>query len=154
MKIIYLANVRLPTEKAHGIQITKACESLGRVGVDIELVVPRRYTPIEESPERYYAITTPFPKRRLAVPDVVRCFGRFGFMLQTFFFGIASAWYAVGKSEYLLPRNASLDIPRSLRLRHDNHLSGRARDIPSGEVPRTIVRLPYHAAHPEQKRDA
>jgi glycosyltransferase involved in cell wall biosynthesis len=97
MKIIYLANVRLPTEKAHGIQITKACESLGRVGVDIELVVPRRYTPIEESPERYYAITTPFPIRRLAVPDVVRCFGRFGFMLQTFFFGIASAWYVRGK---------------------------------------------------------
>jgi len=26
MKIIYLANARIPTEKAHGVQIMKMCE--------------------------------------------------------------------------------------------------------------------------------
>jgi glycosyltransferase involved in cell wall biosynthesis len=93
MKIIYLANARMPTEKAHGIQIAKACESLARAGAEVELVVPRRYTPVQESLERYYGITAPFPIRRLGVPDTVRRFGRFGFVLQTILFGVVSAWY-------------------------------------------------------------
>jgi GxxExxY protein len=33
MKIYYLANVRLPTEKAHGIQITKMCEAFANYGL-------------------------------------------------------------------------------------------------------------------------
>jgi len=28
MKLIYIANARIPTEKAHGIQIMKMCEAL------------------------------------------------------------------------------------------------------------------------------
>ena len=32
MNILYLANVRLPTEKAHGAQIMKTCEALAAAG--------------------------------------------------------------------------------------------------------------------------
>ena len=42
MKILYLADIRLPTEKAHGAQIMKTCEALARAGHAVELVVPRR----------------------------------------------------------------------------------------------------------------
>ncbi len=42
MKIIYLANVRIPTEKAYGIQIMKMCEAFAQQGVEVKLVVPTR----------------------------------------------------------------------------------------------------------------
>lgn len=83
----------MPSEMAHSIQIVKACEAFVSRGIDIELVVPSRFTPIPESPEQYYGIKNTFPIRRLTVPDVVRRFGRFGFKLQVLFFGIASVWY-------------------------------------------------------------
>lgn len=40
MKILYIASIRLPTEKAHGIQIMKTCEAFALQGVDIKLCVP------------------------------------------------------------------------------------------------------------------
>lgn len=42
MKLIYIANARMPTEKAHGIQIMKTCEALAASGVNLELWVPKR----------------------------------------------------------------------------------------------------------------
>jgi glycosyltransferase involved in cell wall biosynthesis len=42
MKIIYLANFRIPTEKAHGLQVIKTCEALAAAGNQVELVVPTR----------------------------------------------------------------------------------------------------------------
>ncbi len=37
MKILYIANIRLPTEKAHGIQIMKMCEAFAHAGAEVEL---------------------------------------------------------------------------------------------------------------------
>jgi len=93
MKLLYLANMRMPTEMAHGVQIAKACEAFTVAGADVELIVPRRYTPITEEPFAYYGVKTPFSIRFLPTPDVVRNFGRFGFLLQIFFFGVAAARY-------------------------------------------------------------
>src|SRR3990167_5250380 len=45
MKIFYIANVRLPTEKAHGRQIMKMSESLAKAGEDLELIIPSRRNP-------------------------------------------------------------------------------------------------------------
>ena len=42
MKIIYIANARIPTEKAHGLQIMKMCEAFSSSGIDLELVLPTR----------------------------------------------------------------------------------------------------------------
>src|SRR3989338_580581 len=48
MKILYFANLRLPTEKAHGVQIMKMCEVFGatsgqRPATSVTLVVPWRW---------------------------------------------------------------------------------------------------------------
>ena len=43
MKLFYIANVRLPTEKAHGIQIVRMCESFGKLGIDVSLIAPMRF---------------------------------------------------------------------------------------------------------------
>lgn len=93
MKILYLANVRFPTEMAHGAQIAKSCEAFAAAGQEVELVVPDRYTPIEEPAASYYGLSTPFPVRRLTVPDMVRHGGRLGFFAQSVLFGFAAARY-------------------------------------------------------------
>jgi len=41
MKIIYIANTRLPTEKAHGLATMKICEAFVRAGAELELMVPK-----------------------------------------------------------------------------------------------------------------
>ena len=42
MKILYITNVRIPTEKAHGIQIIKMCEAFSNYNIKVELVLPTR----------------------------------------------------------------------------------------------------------------
>jgi glycosyltransferase involved in cell wall biosynthesis len=42
MKILYIANVRIPTEKAHGLQIMKMCEAFTKAGSIVKLVLPTR----------------------------------------------------------------------------------------------------------------
>lgn len=40
--LVYLANIRLPTEKAHGYQICKMCEAFAQQGVRVSLFHPHR----------------------------------------------------------------------------------------------------------------
>ncbi len=69
MTILYVTNLRYPTEKAHGWQIAKMCEAYAALGHDVTLVVPDRKTPIQEDASRYYALAHPFPVVRLPVFD-------------------------------------------------------------------------------------
>jgi len=71
MKILYIANIRLPTEKAHGLQIMKTCEALARKGIQVELVVPGRKTHIQESAFEYYDVEDNFTITKLGTPDWV-----------------------------------------------------------------------------------
>ena len=85
MKILYIANIRLPTEKAHGIQIMKMCEAFAHLGHTVELVVPDRRTPITEDPFSYYGVERTFSITRLPTLDAVS-WGRAGFWLQALSF--------------------------------------------------------------------
>ena len=98
MNILYLSNARMPTEKAHGLQIMKTCEALSRAGHAIELVVPRRNNSLENDAFSYYGITTKFPMHRLFTLDLIR-FGRIGFLVQELTFALAVA-LAVSPSKY------------------------------------------------------
>lgn len=42
MKIIYISNSRIPTEKAHGFQIVKMCESFAQSWAEVKLILPDR----------------------------------------------------------------------------------------------------------------
>jgi glycosyltransferase involved in cell wall biosynthesis len=110
MRILYLANIRFPTQMAHGAQIAKACEAFAKLGHEVELVVPKRWTPIIEPWAEYYGVKTVFPVQKLRVPDTVRKWGKFGFIFQTLSFGFAAAFYArrteadvvYGRDEHIL----------------------------------------------------
>lgn len=93
MKILYAAAVRLPTEKAHGVQIMRTCEALAGLGATVELAVPGRTTHIQGDPFTYYKVNKNFILTTLKVPD---WFGRgpFGFATASFLFGRKVARYA------------------------------------------------------------
>lgn len=85
MKLLYLANIRLPTGKAHGVQIMKTCEALARAGVELELAVTDRATPILDDPFEYYGAQKLFMLTRLSVLDAVS-WGRLGFYIESLTF--------------------------------------------------------------------
>jgi len=85
MKIQYLAFIRLPTEKAHGLQIMKTCEALADAGAEVELVVPGRRTHIKDDPFSYYGVRKNFTVTELKTPDWVG-FGPLGFIASLLWF--------------------------------------------------------------------
>src|SRR3989338_3212880 len=87
MKLVYVANVRIPTGKAHGVQIMKMCEAFADLGVEVELWAPIRYNIIKADSFYYFSIKRNFRIIRIPSIDLVR-YGWFGFWIQkvTFIF--------------------------------------------------------------------
>jgi glycosyltransferase involved in cell wall biosynthesis len=92
MKITYLANIRLPTKKAHGIQIMKTCEALARNGAEVSLVVTGRKTDVSEDPFLYYKVEKNFNIYYGYCPDLV-VWGKIGFFLMNAIFSQSCAHY-------------------------------------------------------------
>jgi len=69
MKLFYITNARIPTEKAHGLQIMQMCEAFARQGFDVELVLPMRKNPIKKDVFLYYGINKNFSIKYLSSPD-------------------------------------------------------------------------------------
>ena len=93
MRILYAINARVPTPRAHGIQIMKTCEALARAGAEVELVVPRRYNPITEDPFSYYAVKPLFKITYLPTIDFAWRGVSYAFTLQTLAFALSLAWH-------------------------------------------------------------
>lgn len=89
--IIYIANLRLPTEKAYGIQIMKMCEAFAAHGTSVELIVPQRYIAIPKDPFVYYGVERSFKVLKLPCLDFVR-FGYLGFMIELLSFLSVAKW--------------------------------------------------------------
>src|SRR3989338_7774332 len=97
MKIIYLANARIPTEKAHGLQIMKMCEAFSllktenrKSKIEVGLIAPRRFNKIKQSPFKYYDVQPIFKITKLPCLDLTFFgFGRAGFFIQIFTFLIS-----------------------------------------------------------------
>ncbi len=71
MKIIYITNNRIPTEKAHGFQVMKMCEAFSAAGVEIELWLPKRFNRIKENPFSYYGVKETFNIKKIPVIDIM-----------------------------------------------------------------------------------
>ncbi len=101
-KFIYIANIRLPTEKAHGIQIMKMCEAFSRQGLDVKLVVPDRKTPILDDPYKYYGVENNFKIKKIDTPDWYTL-GKVGFFVSTVLF-LLSAVKEISKGDLVYTR--------------------------------------------------
>lgn len=94
-KIYYIANARMPTEKAHGIQLAKMCEAFVEQGVDLELVVPKRKT-AAGSLKDFYGLRVDITVKKLPVLDWYTS-GRVGFFLGSLSFAFGYFFYLWGK---------------------------------------------------------
>jgi glycosyltransferase involved in cell wall biosynthesis len=93
---IYIANIRLPTEKAHGVQIMKMCEAFSRKGAEVTLVVPKRLNFIQTDPFKYYGVEKVFKIKKIATLDLIR-FGRIGFWIESLVFAEFASWFIFWK---------------------------------------------------------
>ena len=50
MKIFYVTNARLPTEKAHGLATIKLCEAFAKEGIEVTVFCPWRVNPVRGKP--------------------------------------------------------------------------------------------------------
>jgi len=75
VKLLYVANARIPTEKAHGVQIMGMCDAFVQNSVEVELVVPFRVQTAQMRRVRnlwaYYGIRNRFQLTRLPSLDVL-----------------------------------------------------------------------------------
>jgi len=68
--LLYIANLRLPTEKAYGIQIAKMCEAFADSGLDATLIYPKRNNPnIKENIFDYYSVKKNFISKSIETSD-------------------------------------------------------------------------------------
>lgn len=101
MKLAYIVNARIPTEKAHGIQVMKMCEAFASCGAEVELLVPRRRNPIGADPFEFYEVKRSFKITKLPVIDLVS-FGRIGFLIESATFALSAVLYASMKRSGLV----------------------------------------------------
>ncbi|MCR4325591.1 MAG: glycosyltransferase family 4 protein [Patescibacteria group bacterium] len=80
MKLYYVANARLPSKKAYGIQIAKMCEAFIEAGVDLELVIPRTRAARGASMRDFYRLRVDVPIVVLPTLDLYDK-GRVGYFL-------------------------------------------------------------------------
>lgn len=91
-RIVYIANARIPTERANGIQVIHMCEAFAKAGAEVELVVPWRQNPLTEDTYQYYGVEENFFIRRVPSLDLI-AFGQLGFLIQEWTFLLSAMLY-------------------------------------------------------------
>lgn len=142
-KLHYISLMRLPTERAHGLQIMQNCEAFAAAGYNVTLWVSRRWNTPQmrriKDPYAYYGVERNFRIRRLPCLDVFPLFppdgagARFAFyllmlsyalvMLVTLPFTRADIFYS--RDEFLLALLSRLKPKKSLA--YEAHLLPSSR---------------------------
>ncbi|MDP3042915.1 MAG: glycosyltransferase family 4 protein [bacterium] len=118
MKLFYITNARIPTEKAHGYQICKMCEEFAHAGSDVELIVPVRKNNIKKDVFEFYGIEKNFKIKQIKSFDFLifnKYLGRLSFYLQSLSFLIKLFFIKIDNNAIIYTRN--FEIAWLLRLR-------------------------------------
>jgi len=115
-KLIYIANLRLPTERAHSIQIMKMCEAFVSQGVEVELVIPDKRNNLGESEVfEYYGIKNFFKIKRILSTDLLgktRFFGKLFYWIDLLTFLLGLYWTVKIEGESIIySRDPILFLP-------------------------------------------
>lgn len=105
MKIIYITNNRIPTEKAHGFQVMKMCEAFTNAGAQVELWIPKRFNAIKESPFNYYNIRENFTLKKIPVIDLIplyKILGSLANFIESISFALFSYFKLPVSEDYLI----------------------------------------------------
>jgi glycosyltransferase involved in cell wall biosynthesis len=104
--LLYIANMRFPTEKAHGLQIAQNCEAFADVGLRVTLWFARRFNTREmravADPFAYYTVKRSFSARAVPcidlmplVPNQNNFVSRLIFLLQAWSFTMIACFGAL-----------------------------------------------------------
>jgi len=118
MKLIYLINARIPTEKAHGYQATKMCEELSGLGVKVELWAPVRNSLIKEDAFSFYDLKRNFTIRKIKSFDSYKHpggLGRFGYWLSSLGFIFRLLFIKIDKAAIVYTRDPEVSWLLGLR---------------------------------------
>lgn len=114
MHLIFIANNRLPTEKAHGLQMVKTCEALADSGGKVTLITPKIKRYEELDLYQYYRSKANFDHLGLLVPYLLN-WGMIGFSLRSLWLGLKAVWWARYKQvDYVYSRELLLLVIFSL----------------------------------------
>ncbi|MDE2852673.1 MAG: glycosyltransferase family 4 protein [Chloroflexota bacterium] len=131
-KLLYISLMRLPTEKAHGLQIMQNCEAFAEAGCDVTLWVARRWNTREmravADPFSYYGVHANFSLRRIPCIDVFPLFPSDGAGARLAFYLLLASYALVAtlllmftradiyysRDEVILTLLSRLKPPRSL----------------------------------------
>jgi len=105
MKILYIVNARIPTEKAHGVQIMKMCEAFSKIGCEVELILPRRINPIKKDPFSFYNIEKKFKIKKLPCLDLIffdKYLGHLGLWIESLSFVLVAVWFLLFKKKDMI----------------------------------------------------
>lgn len=110
-RLLYIANARMPNEKAHGYQIAQMCEAFALAGQQVRLVVPRRVNTAEMNAIgdawAYYSVRRNFEIITLPCLDLIWALdSQLAFLLQTFTFIVSLlVWLPFQSHEILFTRD-------------------------------------------------
>ncbi len=111
MKIIYLTNARIPTEKAHGYQICKMCEEFSNLGAEVELWLPGRKNHIKADPFSFYGIKSNFKIKKINSFDFyqyIKYLGGLGFWLNSLWFLFHLFFIKIDKPSVIYTRDPEI----------------------------------------------
>lgn len=86
-RLAYIANIRFPTIQAHGLQIAHTCQALAKLGIDLELITPKKFK-LKGDPFTFYNIEKNFKVTSLFCVDFValKFLGWLGYWLESLTF--------------------------------------------------------------------
>ncbi len=99
MKIIYISNTRLPTEKAHGLATLKICEAFAELGYQVDALVPKLWRGKQQDAFTFYGIKNNFAIFKIFTVDLMplRVPEKIAFLIQIFSFSLFSLPYVLFK---------------------------------------------------------
>ena len=139
-KLLYISLMRLPTEKAHGLQIMQNCEAFADAGCDVTLWVARRWNSAEmravAHPFAYYGVRANFKVRRIPCIDIFPLFppesagARIAFYILQLSYALVSALLLLfTRADIYYSRDAFI-LSLLLRLRARESLVYEAHQFP------------------------
>lgn len=153
-RIELVVNIRFPGTRANGIQVAAMAEALAATGLNVDLVVPRRWPWRDIDPYAHYGVARTFRLERIASIDAIDAvparLQRLPFLVQSVTFGLrALARAAVTRDAGLLVRDHyTLEIlVAGLRRRDRMRLAAEVHDLPREaarrrRVARALAKLP------------
>ncbi len=115
-QLFYIVNARIPTEKAHGLQIVKTCEAIASLGVRVVLLVPKRKNNILGDAFLYYGAKRTFPVEYIPALDLLRFSIPFAYALLTITFAWSVFWRLLREQNVLCYVRGEVALPLSFLL--------------------------------------